>query len=176
MHIQPTQTDPCAISSIKLHHRARGHADGSNVPALSRKIPELFGAHEPAVLSERKIIARRAAFELLPDAVMKLRIGASPGAPSITNKEKILKYLKLTEDPAAIDGAPQSPDFEALVNVDGIIDVSQQFACGGGALDALHEVAGCNPDSNINVALIHGLQDVAHQLFRRNSGRTTSKR
>ena len=55
-------------------------------------------------MSARKIIARRAAFELKANSVVNLGIGMPEGIASIANEEKILDYMTLTAEPGVIGG------------------------------------------------------------------------
>ena len=58
-------------------------------------------------LDERKIVARRCAFELPPGGAVNLGIGMPEGVAAVAAEEKVLKYLTLTAEPGIIGGLPQ---------------------------------------------------------------------
>ena len=49
-------------------------------------------------MGARKIIARRAAFELPPNGVVNLGVGAPEGISSIAAEEKVTPYITLTTE------------------------------------------------------------------------------
>ena len=129
-----------------------------------------FTVHDPAYAGElkvplsqlaklpfspRKLIARRAALELFPDAICNLGSGVSTGIASIAAEEGALDSVVLTNEQGLIGGAPATGNEPgAGRNYHAMIDQPYQFDFydGGGLELAFLSFAEVDESSDVNVS------------------------
>lgn len=132
------------------------HPHTYEVPAYR---PELMGefrvpvdAVEPMEMGVRKIIARRGAMELFPNALVNLGLGISDGVSIVASEEGLSDQINLTIETGIFGGVPLAGlSMGAGVNSDAVYRTADTFDLyDGGILDMAY-LSGAQIDRNGNV-------------------------
>ncbi len=124
-------------------------------PAFSCEIRMPMQSIPPMEMGPRKVIARRAAFELMPNSVVNLGLGMPEGVAQVANEERIIEYLTLNTEAGVIGGLPNSgTNFGTGINMVALVDQPYQFDFyDGGGLDmAFLGAAEVDREGNVNVS------------------------
>ncbi|MBH68412.1 MAG: acyl CoA:acetate/3-ketoacid CoA transferase [Rhodospirillaceae bacterium] len=134
--------------------------DPSRCGALERPIDLI----KPDSLDVRRLIARRAAFELKRGAVINLGVGVSAAIPNVLAEEEADKLVHLTIEAGVIGGVPgQGLHFGSAINPRVILDQGYMFDFyDGGGLDiAFVSFAEVDSSGNVNVTRFGNRNDGA---------------
>ena len=128
-------------------------------PSLSGEIRVPVDAIAKMELDERKIIARRAAFELPLNGAINLGVDAPDGVAAVAAEEKVTPYLTMTTEAGAVGGVlAGGSSFGSSANAHSILDQNLMFDFyHGGGLDlTCLGMAECDEQGNVNTSRFGG--------------------
>lgn len=128
---------PCE-NAVK-NHRTIGDHTGYD-PSLTGNAFIAAETNGRLEVSAKKVIARRCALELKPEAVVNLGIGAPEYIAAVAAEEGVYERITLTTESGIIGGVPcGGKDFGAARNAVGMIEQENQFDFyDGGGLDVTY--------------------------------------
>ena len=124
-------------------------------PSYAGELRVPLAAMKPLPFGQRKIVARRAAMEFVPNAICNLGAGISTGIAAVAAEESIIDRVVLTNEQGFIGGAPLTgPDSGAAQNYDAVVDQPYQFDFyDGGGLDlAFLSFVEVDPTGSVNIS------------------------
>ncbi|HHW01756.1 MAG TPA: acyl CoA:acetate/3-ketoacid CoA transferase [Thermoanaerobacterales bacterium] len=143
------------VDAIVLHNEQWQTYEGEFNPGFTGRVKVPLAQLPPMKLDERKIVARRAAMELLPGSIVNLGFGMPDGVAAVAAEEGISDFLTLTIEQGIIGGIPaQGAIFGVATNPTAIIDEPSQFDFySGGGLDITFlGLAQSDQFGNVNVS------------------------
>jgi propionate CoA-transferase len=128
-------------------------------PAFAGDIKVRLDSIPELPMDERKIIARRAAMELLPGAITNLGVGMPSDVAAIAAEEGVSDMMVMTTEIGGIGGVPASlPHFGHSYNGEAVVEHTAQFDFydGGGVDVAFLGLAQTDKEGNVNVSKFKG--------------------
>ncbi len=128
-------------------------------PAFAGEVKVPLASIPELPMDERKIIARRAAMELIPGAVVNLGVGIPSDVAAIAAEEGVSDAMTMTTEVGGIGGVPASlPNFGHSYNAEAIVEHHAQFDYydGGGIDVAFLGLAQTDTAGNVNVSKFKG--------------------
>lgn len=124
-------------------------------PSFNGDIKIPIHSIEPMALTERKVVCRRAAMELVPNSVINLGVGMPDGVSAVAAEEKVDHLMTMSIEGGGIGGTPaQGIDFANTINAEAIIEQPYQFDFydGGGIDVTFLGLAQVDEKGNLNVS------------------------
>ncbi len=154
LHPQMVQIPGFLIDHFVLAPDQEQTFDTAYDPSRSGEVVVPVSTIVPDPLTDRRVIARRAAFEIRPGDVVNLGVGLSAMIANVVAEEGLADQMTLTVEAGVIGGVPgHGRTFGSAVNPRAIIDQPYQFDFydGGGLSCAFLSFAEVDGAGNVNV-------------------------
>ena len=164
LHPQMVRVPGCLIDVFVVDENQQQNYVTSFDPSLCGEVRRPMATLKPGPLSVRRIIARRAAFELTPGAVFNLGAGISAGISNVLAEENMEQLVTSTVEAGVFGGIPgEGLYFGSAYNPQAIIDQPYMFDFySGGGLDvAFVSFAEVDAVGNVNVTRFGNRNDGA---------------
>lgn len=155
LHPRMVQVPATLVDAVVVHPNQWQTVAASYNPSFSGEIRTPLDAITPLEFGLRKIVARRAAAELRPSAVVNLGFGIADGVANVAAENGEVDAVTFSIEQGIIGGVPAKGDiFGAGYNPDAIIDATHQFDFyHGGGLDLTFlGMAQVDRHGNVNVS------------------------
>jgi propionate CoA-transferase len=143
------------VSAVVVNPGQWQTCEGENNIGFSGRYRIPLDGMPPLEFGARKWIARRAAMELRPGAIVNLGFGIADGVANIAAEEGLIGKFTFCIEQGLIGGIPAKGDiFGACLNPDALIDAPSQFDFfhGGGLDMAFLGMAQADAKGNLNVS------------------------
>jgi acyl CoA:acetate/3-ketoacid CoA transferase len=147
------------VDYVVVHPEQRQTAETDYEPAFSGEIGVPLGMAEPLALTERAVVARRAAAMIPRGAVVNLGVGMADGVAAVVAEEGRLDELTLTLEQGLVGGMPaRGVIFGVAWNPEAVVEHAAQFDFyDGGGLDVTClGFAEVDAAGNVNSSLVNG--------------------
>jgi propionate CoA-transferase len=161
---QPGTIDPkqvripgIVVDAVVVDPQQAQTSAGFYDPGLSGQMRVPLEQLEPLPLDERKVVARRAAQELVPGAVINVGVGMPDGIASVASEEGFFHQLNITVEQGQIGGMPaRGVIFGAAYNPVAMVEEDAQFNFydGGGIDVAFLGMAQADGSGNVNASKV----------------------
>lgn len=144
--------DAVVVAKPENHHQSN---DTAYEPAFTGELRRPMDSIAVMELNERKVIARRGAFELGPDVLVNLGVGVPDGIPGVAKEEGLSEQITLTVESGPYGGMPApGMDFGATYNPTAILEQTTMFDLyDSGMLDVVFlGLAQTDEAGNVNVS------------------------
>ena len=145
--------DYVVVAPMEFHKQTKVVVEPD--PCFSSRVKIPLDAVPPLPLNERKVIARRAAMELIPESIVNFGTGMPGGIPSVAAEENLTDAMTFSVESGAFGGVTAPvPNFGAIYNCEAMVthDMQFDFCDGGNITQTFLGLAQMDQYGNVNVS------------------------